>query len=267
MTIELNSVTVNLPVYSASSKSLRRTISNTFVGGALYKNQQDLIHVRALEEINFKAEDGDRVGLIGHNGAGKSTLLKVMAGVIAPSSGRALVQGEISAALNTSLGLDMELTGRENIVLLSYYRGIERAEVDANIEDIVAAADLGHFIDLPAHTYSSGMLGRLTFAVATSYQPDVVLMDEWLLAGDSKFLERAIDRTTDYVSRSRILVLASHSLEIIRNICNKAVYMKRGRILHAGAPEEVIKFYNDDRDLKDGQLVTELTENSRPQNT
>lgn len=271
MTIELNSITVNLPVYTASSKSLRRTISgkltNNFVGGNLYKNNHDLIHVRALENISLTAHDGDRIGLIGHNGAGKSTLLKVMAGVIAPSEGRIAVKGDISAALNTSLGLDMELTGRENIILLSYYRGIDRPTAMKNLEDIVEAADLGSFIDLPTHTYSAGMLGRLTFAVATSYEPDVVLMDEWLLAGDANFLDKAIKRTTDYVSRSRVLVLASHSLEIINNICNKAIYMKQGRILHTGTPEEVIAFYKNDTDLADGEFIGERDTNSRPQNT
>lgn len=255
MTIELNSVTVNLPVYTASAKSLRRTIGNTFVGGALYQSPSDIVYIRALDGISFRAEDGDRIGLIGHNGAGKSTLLKVLAGVIAPFQGSATVRGDISAALNTTLGLDMEMTGRDNIMLLSYYRGIDRPTILENLPGIIAAADLGHFIDLPVHTYSSGMLGRLTFAVATSYDPDVVLMDEWLLAGDANFLERAIARTTDYVSRSRILVLASHSTEIVRNICNKCAYMKRGRIVSWGTPEEVIAKYENDRDVLDGNLV------------
>jgi len=251
MTIEVNTVTVNLPVYTASAKSLRRTISNGLVGGTVLKGAgSDMVYVRALDGVSFKAKDGDRIGLVGPNGAGKSTLLKVLAGVIAPSAGQVIVQGNISSALNTTLGLDMELTGRENIKLLSYYRGIDRVTMMNNMPEIIEAADLGHFIDLPAHTYSSGMLGRLTFAVATSYAPDVVLMDEWLLAGDANFLARAIARTTEYVARSRILVLASHSLEIIRSICNKAVYIKQGKIVMQGAPGEVIQHYLNDEDLK-----------------
>ncbi|MFP1130181.1 ABC transporter ATP-binding protein [Asticcacaulis sp. W401b] len=268
MTIEIHSVTVNLPVYSTSAKSLRRTISGGLVGGALYKSRNDIVHVRALDDINLVANDGDRIGLIGHNGAGKSTLLKVMAGVIAPSEGRAFVTGDISAALNTTLGLDMELTGRENIKLLSYYRGIDQKTINAHMDEIVAATDLGHYIDLPCHTYSSGMLGRLTFAVATSYEPDVVLMDEWLLAGDASFLQRAIDRTTNYVSRSRVLVLASHSLEIIEGFCNKAVYMKRGKIVKEGSPSQIIAAYKADTELQNGQLPEDAqVENARPQNT
>ncbi|MDV6331040.1 ABC transporter ATP-binding protein [Asticcacaulis sp. 201] len=256
MTIELRSVTCYLPVYSVSAKSLRRTASS-LVGGTLFKSSNDIVNVRALEDIDLIANDGDRIGLIGHNGAGKSTLLKVMAGVLAPSSGLVNVRGEISAALNTTLGLDMELSGRENIFLLSYYRGITKKEVLANIDEIIAAADIGHFIELPVYTYSSGMLGRLTFAVATSYRPDVVLMDEWLLAGDINFLAKAIERTTEYVKRSRVLVLASHSLGIIQQICNKAIYMKKGRIVAAGAAADMVKLYEQDPDIIAGHFVPE----------
>jgi ABC-type polysaccharide/polyol phosphate transport system ATPase subunit len=227
------------------------------VGGSLFKTGGDVVSVRALENITLFAKDGDRIGLVGHNGAGKSTLLKVLAGVIAPTTGTVSVYGEISAALNTTLGLDMEISGRDNIFLLSYYRGIKREDVLANIDEIVAAADLGHFIDLPVHTYSSGMLGRLTFAVATSFEPDVVLMDEWLLAGDINFLSRAIERTTEYVKKSRILVLASHSTNIIKSICNRAVYLKKGQIVAVGDPDEIINMYETDPEVIGGHFVAQ----------
>jgi len=263
MTIELQSVTCYLPVYSVSSKSLRRAASS-LVGGSLLKSNNDIIYVRALENINLIAEDGDRIGLIGHNGAGKSTLLKVLAGVTPQTSGLVTVRGNISAALNTTLGLDMELTGRQNIFQLSYYRGISKSQILENIEDIVQAADLGSFIDLPVYTYSSGMLGRLTFAVATSYEPDVVIMDEWLLAGDINFLTRAVERTTDYVKKSRILVLATHSMEIIRSVCTKAVYMKKGRIIAVGTPDEIIRMYEQDPDIISGDFITPSNEPALP---
>ncbi|WAC47061.1 ABC transporter ATP-binding protein [Asticcacaulis sp. SL142] len=256
MTIELRSVSCYLPIYSVSAKSLRRSAAS-LVGGSLFKTGRDVVSVRALENITLFAKDGDRIGLVGHNGAGKSTLLKVLAGVIAPTTGTVTVHGEISAALNTTLGLDMEISGRENILLLSYYRGIKREKVLDNIDEIVAAADLGHFIDLPVHTYSSGMLGRLTFAVATSFEPDVVLMDEWLLAGDINFLSRAVERTTDYVKKSRILVLASHSTNIIKSICNKAVYLKKGQIVAVGDPDEIIKMYETDPEVIGGHFVSQ----------
>lgn len=254
MTIELRSVTCYLPVYSASSKSLRRT-AGSLVGGVLLKSKSDIIHVRALENIDFQADDGDRIGLIGHNGAGKSTLLKVLAGVVPQTEGLVNVRGNISAALNTTLGLDLELTGRQNIFQLSYYRGIERKQILQNMEEIIKAADLGQFIDMPVFTYSSGMLGRLTFAVATSYEPDVVIMDEWLLAGDINFLARAVERTTEYIKRSRILVLASHSMQIIREVCNKAVYMKKGHIIASGDPETIIHMYENDPDVVSGDFI------------
>jgi len=256
MTIELRSVSCYLPIYSVSAKSLRRSAAS-LVGGSLFKTGGDVVSVRALENITLFAKDGDRIGLVGHNGAGKSTLLKVLAGVIAPTTGTVSVYGEISAALNTTLGLDMEISGRDNIFLLSYYRGIKREDVLANIDEIVAAADLGHFIDLPVHTYSSGMLGRLTFAVATSFEPDVVLMDEWLLAGDINFLSRAIERTTEYVKKSRILVLASHSTNIIKSICNRAVYLKKGQIVAVGDPDEIINMYETDPEVIGGHFVAQ----------
>ncbi len=256
MTIELRSVSCFLPVYSVSSKSLRRTASS-LVGGSLFKSGGDVVNVRALDNIDFRADDGDRIGLIGHNGAGKSTLLKVLAGVTPQSSGFVSVRGEISAALNTTLGLDLELSGRQNIFQLSYYRGIRKQTILDNLDDIIAAADLGTFIDLPVYTYSSGMLGRLTFAVATSYEPDVVIMDEWLLAGDINFLSRAVERTTKYVKRARILVLATHSMEIIRGVCNKAVYMKKGNIIATGNPKEIIEMYENDPDVVAGNLLNE----------
>ena len=127
------------------------------------------------------------------------------------------------------------------------------------MDEIIEAADLGQFIDMPVFTYSSGMLGRLTFAVATSYEPDVVIMDEWLLAGDINFLARAVERTTEYVKRSRILVLASHSMQIIREVCNKAVYMKKGHIIAMGEPNEIIHLYENDPDVVAGDYIEPST--------
>jgi ABC-type polysaccharide/polyol phosphate transport system ATPase subunit len=166
-----------------------------------------------------------------------------------------LVRGEISAALNTTLGLDPELTGRQNIFQLSYYRGIRKHTILENLDSIIEAADLGAFIDMPVYTYSSGMLGRLTFAVATSFEPDVVIMDEWLLAGDINFMARAVERTTKYVKRSRILVLATHSMEIIKDVCNRAVYMKKGHIVATGSPRDIINMYENDPEVLAGDLL------------
>ena len=246
MTIELSGVTVDLPIYSSSARSLRRALTKATVGGALFSGAGDRVSVRALSKLDLKIADGDRVGLIGGNGAGKTTLLKLLAGIYSPTSGRMRIEGNVSAALNIGLGLDLEISGRQNIFLLGYYRGISKAEIVKNIDDITAVADLGSYMELPIHTYSSGMLGRLMFAVATAFDPDVLLLDEWLMAGDMQFTERARARTEKFVEKARILVVATHSTELIRNYCNRVVYMKAGSIVSSGEPSEMIEFYESD---------------------
>ena len=246
MSIEVNSVTVDLPIYSVQSKSLRKHLSSIRIGGSLYRNNSDVVTVRALSNVSIDIGDGDRVALVGPNGAGKTTLLKVLAGIYTPSQGSVSVRGAVSAALNIGLGLDSELSGRQNIYLLGYYRGMSRREIDAQIDEIIDATELGAFIELPAHTYSSGMMGRLTFAVATAFKPDVLLMDEWLLAGDTRFLRGAADRVADFVAQARVMVLASHSLPIVRRFCNKAIYLKGGEVVGAGDVDEVVALYEKD---------------------
>jgi len=246
MSVEINSVTVDLPIYSVTAKSLRKQLATMTVGGKLFKRRDDIVSVRALDDVSLTVTDGDRVALIGPNGAGKTTLLKVIAGVYTPTTGNISVQGDISAALNVSLGLDQELSGRENIYLLGYYRGIPRKIIDAQIDEIIEATELGTYIDLPVHTYSAGMGGRLIFAVATAFRPDVLLMDEWLLAGDHRFVQRASERVATFVSKARVLVLASHSLQIVQEFCNKAAYLREGRLVGFGSVSDILRDYEHD---------------------
>jgi len=246
MSIEVNGLSLDLPIYAANARSLRKKIIPTSVGGSLFANASDTIFVRALQDLTFTIRDGERVALIGPNGAGKTTLLKALAGIYTPSAGTISIRGEVSAALNAALGIDSEVTGRENIYLLGYYRGLSKSRIEANMEEIIATADLGHFIDLPVNTYSAGMQGRLTFAVATAFDPDVLLMDEWLSAGDSAFVAKAHERTKQFVEKARIMVLASHSLAIVREFCTHCAYLSRGRLLAYGPAEEVIKRYEAD---------------------
>ena len=246
MSIEVRSATVNLPIYSASAQSLRKQMAAFTVGGKLFRGQHDQVVVQALSNVSLSLTDGQRVGLIGRNGAGKSTLLRLLAGVYAPSQGTVSVKGRISAALNLGLGLDPEISGRENIFILGYYRGLSKAAITAELDDIIAATQLGPFIDLPVHTYSSGMSGRLVFAVSTAFEPDVLLMDEWLLAGDAAFVENASKRVSQFVSRARIVVLASHSLEIVRTFCTHAAYMKEGSLAYFGDTEGALAHYHAD---------------------
>lgn len=246
MSIELRNVRVDLPVYNTNVRSLRKVLMKATVGGALLQSSQSNVFVRALTDVSFKIEDGDRVGIIGGNGAGKTTLLKVIAGVLSPTSGTVAVRGTVSAALNIGLGIDMEISGRENIFLMGYYRGLTRKEIEASIEEIIACADLGNFMNLPVNTYSAGMMGRLTFAVATAFNADVLLMDEWLLAGDAAFMENAFARTVKLVESARIVILATHNMAAVREYCNKAIYMAGGQVIASGEAHEVVAQYEAD---------------------
>jgi ABC-type polysaccharide/polyol phosphate transport system ATPase subunit len=233
-TIDLQSVSLNYPIYSTRASSLRNTIANLAVGGRLLKDGRDLIHVNALSDINFALQEGDRLGLIGHNGAGKSTLLKVLAGIYEPDSGHISVNGRISSMIDIALGLDAELTGRENILNMGRMRGFTLKEVLRRIPDIVEFSDLGQFIELPIKTFSAGMTTRLVFAVATSLDPDILLMDEWIGAGDAGFVHKAVDRLNDILVRSRVIVLASHNHALIKEICNKLLVLDGGKQVFFG---------------------------------
>ena len=232
--IDLNSVELSYPVYSTRAKSLRNAIANLAVGGKLLKDGHDVIHIKALDGINFRLDAGDRMGLVGHNGAGKSTLLKVLAGVYEPDKGRIEVNGRISSMIDINLGLDFELTGRENIITMGRMRGYTLKEILKKIPEIIDFSELGQFIDLPIKTYSAGMTTRLVFGVATSLEPDILLMDEWIGAGDAGFFQKAVDRLNDILQRSRVIVLASHNFGLIRDICNKVLVLDGGKQIFFG---------------------------------
>jgi len=233
--IELSSVELSYPVYSTKAKSLRNTIANLAVGGKLLKDGQDIIHIKALSNIGFALYEGDRLGLVGHNGAGKSTLLKVLAGVYEPDKGRVSINGRISSMIDIGLGQDHELTGRENVVNMGRMRGFTLREINQKMQEIIDFSDLGQFIDLPVKTYSAGMITRLVFAVGTSLDPDILLMDEWIGAGDAGFFHKAVERMNSILSRSRVLVLASHNVSLITEMCNKLLVLDGGKQTYFGS--------------------------------
>lgn len=238
--IELNQVVVDLPIYNVHALSLRKHLVRLTTGGKLMQDSGAHVVVRALDRIDLSLEDGDRLALVGHNGAGKSTLLRTIGGIYAPTSGRVVVNGTISTVMDPTTGIDLEASGEENIRLLARYRGIRRAETEAAVDEICEFTELGQFLKLPVKTYSSGMLARLVFAVATSFEPDILVMDEWLGAGDAAFVNKAQARIADFVSRARALVLASHSSDIVERFCNKVALMDAGRIKAIGTPAEIL---------------------------
>jgi lipopolysaccharide transport system ATP-binding protein len=239
MVIEARNLSLDFPVHGVSVQSLRKAVIGLAVGGQ-FARRQSTVYVRALKNLSFKVEDGDRLGLLGHNGAGKSTLLRCIAKVYPPSSGEMVVKGEISTFFDPTMGMDLEATGRENIFLLGMYRRRRRKEVKAAADEIIDFSGLGGYIDLPVKTYSSGMVGRLAFSVATAFQPDVLLMDEWLSVGDADFMRKAEDRVVGLVENSRAMVVASHSTALIEHFCNKAILLHHGEIVDYGPASQVI---------------------------
>lgn len=197
-------------------------------------------YIAALAGVDFELKAGDRLGLVGRNGSGKTTLLKVLYGIFEPTTGSVDVNGRIDALFNVNLGFRQEATGRRNIVLRGLINGWSEKQIDERIDEIIEFSELGEFIDLPLKAYSQGMATRLAFAVATSLDPEILLMDEWIGAGDAKFQEKAGQRMADLANRAGVVVLASHNHDLIRRNCNKVLELELGL---------VSKFYDNVKDF------------------
>jgi lipopolysaccharide transport system ATP-binding protein len=220
---------VDFPVYGTAHRSIKTAVLRAATGGAFAPDGHDRLVVRALDGLAFKFQEGDRVGLLGHNGSGKTTLLRVIAGAYEPVRGSMEVHGKVASMLSITLGIDYEATGYENIFLLGAVMGQSRQQMRARMEDICGFAELGEFIHIPVRTYSSGMIMRLAFAVATSTPADIVLMDEWLSVGDEDFAHKAQARLVSLLDQAKILFLASNSEELIRRNCNWVLRLEHGK--------------------------------------
>lgn len=234
---------VEIPIFNASSRSLKTRLLHMATGGKLSADQSGHVVVRALQDLNFTLSDGDRVGLVGHNGAGKSTLLRVLSGVYHPTHGSVLSRGHVASLIDVSLGIDHEATGRENIFLRGSLLGLSKKEVAAKLGEIIEFSELGDFIDMPVRTYSSGMHLRLAFSVSTVVRPEILLMDEWLSVGDENFMHKAEARLAELVQATKILVIASHSRDLIMKTCNRVLWLEHGSIKMDGAPNDVCGAY------------------------
>jgi lipopolysaccharide transport system ATP-binding protein len=235
-------ISVDFPLYHGSARSLKKTVFAA-ASGRLGTDRQHRVVVQALREVSFELRTGDRLGLIGTNGAGKTTLLRTLAGIYEPVRGRIRIEGRPNALLEPQLGMNMELTGRENILLRGLYNGYKREDIAALEADVQAFAELGEFMDLPVRFYSSGMLVRLGFAMATAVRPEVLLMDEWFLAGDQKFILKARRRLDDLVRGADILVLSTHQPAPILHWCTRVLWLEQGRVREDGDPREVLERY------------------------
>jgi ABC-2 type transport system ATP-binding protein len=195
----------------------------------------------ALRDVSFEVADGETVGLIGANGSGKTTLLKIIGGILRPTSGRVATQGRIAALLELGAGFHPELTGRENVYLNASILGLSRRETDAAFDAIVEFAELEDFIDNQVKFYSSGMFVRLGFAVAVHVDPDILLVDEVLAVGDEAFQRKCLDRVRQFQEEGRTIVFVTHAADLVRQICDDAAMLDRGRIHVSGRPEDVVR--------------------------
>ena len=237
--IEAEDLAIEFPLYHHNARSLKKRLFD----GATRRVKQDAesrVVVAALSGLSFAIGKGERVALVGSNGAGKTTLLRTIAGIYEPVAGRLLVEGEIGSLIDPGAGMNPLLTGRENIVLRGLYRGMKESEGRALANEIAEFSGLGEFIDLPIRGYSAGMNVRLSFAMATAITPEILLMDEWFLAGDANFMAKAEDRLTRLVAGADILVIATHDMGIVRQWCTRAIKLEAGRIVADGPVAEVL---------------------------
>ncbi len=237
--IEAQGLSIEFPLYHLGGRSLKKRV----MAAASIRLREDDSHrivVAALRNLSFRINPGERVALVGSNGAGKTTLLRTLAGTYEPVAGSLEVEGTIGTLIDPSAGMDPDATGRENIVLRGLFLGLSDAECQAMAEEAGRFSGLNEFLDVPIRTYSAGMGIRLSFAVATLMSPQILLMDEWFLAGDADFMTRASERLERLVVGADILVLATHDMGIVRRWCTRVIRLGGGRIEADGTVEEIL---------------------------
>ena len=240
LSIEARGLGLDYPLYTVRAQSLRNAVIDATVGGLLLKTRQDLTVVRALSNVNFKIGEGDRLALVGHNGSGKTTLLKVLAGIYSPSVGSLTIDGRVTSMISMSIGLDPDASGLRNINSLLLMQSLTKKQIAERIPKIIEFSELGPFIHMPFKTYSAGMMARLTFSVGTSLEADILVMDEWLSAGDERFRDKAAERISAFVGSAKMMVLGTHDFHLVKRICNKVLELDSGRPLFYGSVDDWI---------------------------
>jgi lipopolysaccharide transport system ATP-binding protein len=237
--IRVDALSIEFPLYHVGVRSLKkRLLAHSPI--RLREDESRRVVVSALRGLDFRIGPGERVALIGNNGAGKTTLLRTLAGIYEPVAGRLEIAGRIGSLIEPNAGMDPEATGRENIILRGLFLGLPEAACNALAEEAGQFSGLGEFLDVPIRTYSAGMGVRLSFAVATMMEPEILLMDEWFLAGDAEFMERATQRLEELVAGADILVIATHDMNIVRKWCTRAIHLSNGRIDADGTIAEIL---------------------------
>ena len=235
--IDVKNVTMDFRIQNENINSIKEYFVSLIKGKISYRE------FRALDDVSFHIDRGQVCGIIGRNGAGKSTLLKIISGVLAPTSGKVTVKGNIAPMLELGAGFDQDLSARENIYLNGAILGYTKEFIDSKYEDIVNFSELHDFMDNPIRTYSSGMMMRLAFSIATLVEPEVLIVDEILSVGDASFAEKSNKRMQELMSGGTTVLMVSHVLEQIREMCDRVIWIEKGRIVMDGAPNDVCDAY------------------------
>lgn len=219
------------------------TLKEFVLKGLFRRSVNPLMEVPALRNINLEIREGERLGIVGHNGAGKSTLLKVLAGVYPPSEGERIVEGRISSLFDLVLGFEVEASGWDNIRYRGYLQGETPSSIEAKMDAIAEFSELGDFLATPVKYYSSGMLVRLAFSIATAVDPEILLVDEVLSAGDMAFQKKARERMLEMIDRARLFVMVSHDIKALAEFCNRGIWLAQGNIRMDGPIDAVLSAY------------------------
>jgi len=233
---------VEFPIFDAKSRSLKKAFLGK-AGGAIGRNESNVVVIEALRDITLSLKEGDRIGLVGHNGAGKSTLLRLLSGIYEPTRGSSSIQGRVAPVFDLGVGMDPEISGYENIIIRGMFLGQTRKQMQDKVDEIADFTELGEYLSMPLRTYSTGMRVRLAMGVVTSIDPEILLLDEGIGAVDAEFMKKARVRLQQLVERSGMLVFASHSNEFLARLCNTAMWIDHGTIKMSGGIEDVVRAY------------------------
>ena len=249
--VRVDDVSVTYRTSFDRAPTLRKTLRR------LGRGQKLVREIQALKHVSFEVDHGKVLGVVGANGAGKSTLMRTVAGILPPTSGRVEVNGRISTLLALGVGFNRALTGRQNIVLGGLAAGLTREQLREKYEEIVEFAELEEFMDMPMRTYSSGMYGRLAFSVAVNMEPDILIIDEALSVGDARFRKKSFRKMRELCEQARTILLVSHALGSIRELCDEAIWMHKGELRLWDDPDAVIEAYTRYLDVGEDAFTLE----------
>jgi ABC-type polysaccharide/polyol phosphate transport system ATPase subunit len=244
--IELEGVSLTFPLYSPAQLKEHAGAAEARDGRLIVSPKGRILGLKALENISLTLKEGDRLAIVGRNGSGKTTLLQVMARILRPDAGRVAVSGRCTNLININLGMQPEASGHRNITLRGLAGEHSRAAIEERRAAIAEFSELGDYLHMPVSAYSAGMAMRLSFAIATSFDPEILLLDEWIGAGDAQFQRKATARMKSFVQRAGILALASHNHQMLADICNMGLWLDRGRLRAFGAFRDVMAQYDAD---------------------